>query len=324
VAEHAIQPPVSRSLVLLTAALAFSVLWQLAPVGGGYSRLTHVLALNVPISLLTWGLLAFVADRTSSWRFRLIALLAILASSIAAYCAIAAFHVERAPYRTFAPSPAAGAARPGTINSSNVGSDARQSLVSLSQIMNRQKSRLLLDHMAYISELGSMNLATLTSPAHIASADDVALVESRLSSAKAIVAKYRDLYDSRMAETRRDIATGALPPALKIQALQGFDASANLTRDKTRRLWADELAVLDQLGEQYEFLAGRRARWRLIGTQVVFNDPADLAVFNAHLAEMQRISADEVSVQRQINAGAQARLATLRGMGRPAAGAAPP
>jgi hypothetical protein len=314
VAELAIERLKPRSIAVLAAAMALSIIWPLTRIGDGSGRLSHILTYNFPISVLIWAILVFVVDTTPRWRFRMVALVAILSTSVATYWAATTDYSVTGARRSAAESSTHGIENRNSRESSIAGRDTRKSLVKLSMIMSRQRSQLFLDHVAYLSELKRTNLAELTSPVHIASHDDAALTEANLSDAKAIVAKYRDLYNARMAAARQDITTSSLPQNLKDEALHGFDESAKLTREKTQRLWSDEMAILDQLGQQYEFLASRRLQWRLQGTQVVFNQPADLAEFNSHLMQMRQISSDELAIQNEINASAQSRLTALRGI----------
>jgi hypothetical protein len=243
-------------------------------------------------------------------------LAAIYAAAVAADFAVVAGHWHSAQSVRSTSAFAASGAGPARLAPVSPAAPVPAIARGLPAIVHAYGVQLAEDHFAYLSDMKKLSIGKLTNPVHIANYNDIEVVRTQLSAAKSTSQKYHALYNSRIIAARTAIASAALPDKLKSQALAGYDMSEMLTHNQTQRMWSDEIATLDQVSEQYEFLYRKKLQWSLRGSQIAFTNAHDLAEFNSHLIRIRQIAIDEASIQQAIVATGRARLASIKRLSR--------
>ncbi len=171
--------------------------------------------------------------------------------------------------------------------------------------------RVAEDKRNYEREIAESGLAEILTPAVTNPRSGYGEARRRLAAARAIVHRYRALHMSRIEEMADGIRASDMSGQSKREALDGFDRALSGSRPRGERLWALELAVVDEFEGAIDVL--ERGDWERQGSQFLFTRTADMDAFNARMAAVERIVAEQQEITRLHAASMRADLDRLRG-----------
>jgi hypothetical protein len=153
------------------------------------------------------------------------------------------------------------------------------------------------DRVNYVNELRAAGFPDCLKPAALAADPSQRTTRRKLESVRRIVAKYRAADDARLTAFRASVVAARLNGALKNQILAAFDKSAAAQRPIRQRWWDLEDAIVVEYQQAVALLAHAQGRWRVEKGRLEFANLADLNAFRAHLDNVQRMAAEEKSIQ---------------------------
>jgi hypothetical protein len=158
---------------------------------------------------------------------------------------------------------------------------------------------LAADTAAYAAELSDIGWFRLISdPTELVGDKGLARARGVVREAHAILAHYRGLYPSRVADERNRIANAALSEETRRATLADFDRGAEQGRATWDRQWALDARFMDEVDAMISLLARNEGFWSIAGDQISFADSNAEADFQAHAANLERIAVQEGLSQR--------------------------
>ena len=163
----------------------------------------------------------------------------------------------------------------------------------------------------YLRQLDSIGWDGILDAKRIAA--DKGLVQSRqmVGKARALVASYKDKALATIESARADIDKLPISDEARRGFRKGFEKSLETSRGRLVEQLTLEAGIVDEVGKLFDLLAAKSGTWAVRGGKVVFTDQATLSGFNAHLAEMQKLSARQGALQKQALESTRAKLENL-------------
>ena len=156
----------------------------------------------------------------------------------------------------------------------------------------------------YQREIEATGIIEVLGPASVRPLADVSEGRRRLEAARVIVARYRQRQEDRVATFERRIQEADISERDRQEMLAGFREGVARQRDRSDRSWAIEAQIVDEFNGALDVLA--RGGWQRSGREYRFSRAADLSAFNARMAtieriaaEQQRIAAEQMARQRE-------------------------
>lgn len=142
---------------------------------------------------------------------------------------------------------------------------------------------------------------------------DKGLAQSRaiVGKARAAVAAYKDKALATIESARADIDKLAVSDEARRGFRKGFENSLETSRGRLVEQLTLEAGIVDEVGKLFDLLAAKSGSWAVRDGKIVFSDQATLTSFNAHLAEMQKMSVRQEALQKQALESTRAKLENL-------------
>jgi len=166
--------------------------------------------------------------------------------------------------------------------------------------------RFILDMMArvnsqqnnYVLELQAIGWNSILDPRRIE--QDTTLAESRVivKQASTIVSKYEDKTAKLIHDARKQIPALPFDEAAKHEMLAGFDKG--IENSRVGEIWGLEKQVVDHVDGIITLLATAKhgEDWVVEGNEILFVNDDDLATFNAHIEEIQRVVRKQEQIRK--------------------------
>lgn len=173
------------------------------------------------------------------------------------------------------------------------------------------------DQKAYAQELAPLTLDKILSEQALKADPDLSRARTQVARAGAVVRRHRDLFFTRLDEAEKRIDTIPVPAAARAQFKAGFLNGVARSSASATELWDLEEAAVREMEGAVDVMAKSRGRWRYQGGELVFDRDRDLAAFNGHIQEMQRISKAQEALKASSRVQAEEGLQSMRKGGGP-------
>jgi hypothetical protein len=155
----------------------------------------------------------------------------------------------------------------------------------------------LTDRQNYAAELKALGYPDFLSPHNLAADKHMVATRAKLAQARAIVKKYAALTEARFPAFHTAIQKLPVNEALKRQFLSGFDDSVAREKPQRDRLWVLEDSILAEREKIAALMAHPGKPWVVRGKMILFGSNADLAAYNAHIAAINAMRNEELSLR---------------------------
>lgn len=154
------------------------------------------------------------------------------------------------------------------------------------------------DSANYRRDLAETGLNAAFVPDHLAKPDGLEKLQSSLSRAQAVVARYKALSHSRPLQTRQAAEGLGLSPNLRSNFLSGIDQ----TQAKQAPLVAESWQLEEDALEAYRSVLAvlERRRWSVSSGRIMFSDATDLAEFNRLMDRATNTTSQQTELARRL------------------------
>jgi hypothetical protein len=163
----------------------------------------------------------------------------------------------------------------------------------------------------YLRQLDAIGWDGILDAQRIAADKDLAQSRQIVAKARTLVASYREKALATIESARADIDKLSISEDARRGFRKGFENSLETSRGRLVEQLSLEAGIVDEVGKLFDLLAAKRSAWTARGGKIVFSDPAALASFNGHLAEMQKMSARQGALQKQALESTKTKLENL-------------
>jgi len=330
------KPKPKSTVVALIVAVVVALVWSLValpgtisgagealrtPGGGGYV-LGLIVGASLVQSLVVWLVLYFVIVRRQGDTGRggihfLIILGSVVTFSLALFLVIKAGSDNTAREAAVAMDAVSTEVR--KVVSSAPDTAVVDRTVRAKGVMGQLEATLkeatangVADHQRYVAELRALGFPDRVKPAAVAKDPHLARALATLGDAKALVARYRQLGDTRVAEARAKLAALPLATADHDALLRGFDSRVPEDARFRKEMWDLEDAMVGEVEAAMRVLRRTEGHWQVQGGKTYgFEDGGAMNTFNGHMRRFDELSKQQAGMQAKHNAESLQRVEEL-------------
>jgi hypothetical protein len=152
---------------------------------------------------------------------------------------------------------------------------------------------------SYTEELDKIGFTRLMNTQRVMADTDFSESEDILARARVLVKKQGDKMRESLASLPAKIRASNMSPAEKENGALNAEKGTPEAIVIFNETWGLEESVVDQLAAIMDLLRKRRGHWQVSNDLFLFNDPSDLAVFNAAMGKITAAAARQTEIQQQ-------------------------
>jgi hypothetical protein len=152
----------------------------------------------------------------------------------------------------------------------------------------------------YLSELDSIGWNNLFDSDWLNSDPTMKKSWHMVTEARAIVDTYERRTKENMANARNNIQYLEMSDPEKEEFLVGFDRGSKNAAEQANRMWELEKFVIDETEKMINLLAEDRNSWIIENEQFLFETDEQIARFNDHVANIEKLSAEQMDLQNNV------------------------
>lgn len=191
-------------------------------------------------------------------------------------------------------------------------SAAHGELSHLVKVTQELLAGMLADAKEYQSGVLSLRLDSVLLPMRLDSATEIKDSKAKITSAQRLFNEYDAAVRARMKDARDGFASAPYTPSVREGLVRSFDQGMATTMPQLERVLSYEAEMYVELTALLDFMLTQQGRFRQVGNQLLFDDEADAATYNASLSRYQAIAVKQISLRELMQEGARANADRLR------------